>query len=123
MKGGIGSKKKIDWKLRQRMVSTIRKPAISNGFFKQKIYQRDLSQTGSLRECLMFLNICICIQGSRSLKIAQDTEQRFQIETGSGLRVFQYLVLCRRIPICMSGNINLSEYRAVMTEKEARQYG
>ena len=41
-----------------------------------------------LGECLMFFEYMYLHTGQPILKIAQDTEQRFQIETGSGLRVF-----------------------------------
>jgi hypothetical protein len=115
--------KKIDWKLVTEDGIDHQKARNIEWIFQAENLPETFPRPEVLGECLMFFEYMYLHTGQPILKIAQDTEQRFQIETGSGLRVFQYLVLCRRIPICMSGNINLSEYRAVMTEKEARQYG
>lgn len=115
--------KGIDWKLVTENEIDYQKSRNIEWFFQAGDLRENFEEPEVFEECLSYFEYAYLNTGQPVLELARDTERYFQIEAGYGLRVFQYLAISRRIQVCMSGTINLGEYRLGNMGKEVKQLG
>lgn len=115
--------KGIDWKLVTEREIDYQKSRNIEWFFQAGDLQETFEKPESFEECLSYFEHAYLNTREPVLELAWNTERQFQIGAGCGLRVFQYLVISRRIRICMNGTVNLDEYRPGIMEKETGQHG
>lgn len=101
----------IDWKLVTEDEINHQKARNIEWFFQAADLPQTFQKPEVFEKCLQYFENIYLHTGRPILEIAEEVEQNFQVEAGSGLRIFQYLVMAKKIHIYMDCTINLNESR------------
>lgn len=113
----------VDWKLVTEDEIDYQKSRNIEWLFQAFDLPEMFDDSGMFEDCLSVFER-IYLHTERSiLMIAQDVEHGFQLDKGTGLRIFQYLALSKRIPFYIEGTIDLSAARNGAVAGRAQQRG
>lgn len=112
-----------DWKLVTENEINHQKARNIEWIFQASSLPGIFSDPKVLEKCLLYFESVYLYTELPIMAIAADVEHDFQLESGNGLRIFQYLVLCKRISIHMDTALNLEIVRSKTKESGARING
>lgn len=112
-----------DWKLVTENEINHQKARNIEWIFQASSLPEIFSKPEVLEECLLYFENVYLYTGRPIIAIAADVERDFQLESGNGLRIFQYLVLCKRISVHMDTVLNLEIVRSKTKEGGVELYG